>query len=327
MHGTVESKKRETLFALFLVALLCFTLPFIKFQAKRGAISLSGIQLITGIEVEQTAFDGKTEKSKEGRSPLVIALFICILLALVSCFLPRYFGKFVPITFGLFGLILVFIMRVSDDYHRALLESQGLSGHYQIGFFLTWSFLALGIITAGLQSYQDLAPRFRIRFIASLGVVGLIVSASLWFLSRYLPSILPVPSQSQATAESTHGIEGKSLGSGGTQRARSQLDPYFLGVWEGEGLQNGSTRVRLRMVLEPQSYLMAHRGLFWQCTGNLIPLTYADGHAEFREEITRGACYNNGKVVLSRMADGRTHWTWSSDRRRTRVEGVLNKLE
>lgn len=157
MHEAGESKKRETRFALFLLALLCFILPFAKIQAKQGSASFTGTQFVTGIEAGQSGPDHQTDEERPNRQrvPVAVAAAVCIILALLSCFAPRRTGKLIPTVMGFGGLLCLALFGVGMSYEIPRISAGEMTVRYGSGLLLTFLFLLLGTAIAGYQTCQS----------------------------------------------------------------------------------------------------------------------------------------------------------------------------
>jgi lysylphosphatidylglycerol synthetase-like protein (DUF2156 family) len=104
---------------LFLLAALCFFLPFISFTCQGQKIAtISGMELVTGTKIEKfemEKFDSQQsnpdlDKERDVKSePLAVAALIFALLGIVVSLIPRYSGILSVIAGALGALMLLFL--------------------------------------------------------------------------------------------------------------------------------------------------------------------------------------------------------------------------
>lgn len=82
------------------------------------------------------------------------------------------------------------------------------------------------------------------------------------------------------------------------------------GDWRGIGLQVGPEGVQSTWTID----LSIDDGRIdypsLGCKAALHPVMRTDTQVEFREEITEGACINDGRISAT-LRDGRLYWFWS----------------
>lgn len=146
---------RNLRIAPFALALLCLILPFVDITCGgHKALSLNGIQLMTGTELEQKdPFSGQTtKKQKIDGEPLMIAVVIGAIVAGGLCFQRDTASKVTAAIVGGVAFVLMLVLKAKMD-NEAVKQGKGLLGvEYQIGFILMCVFLLAGTIIAATQS-------------------------------------------------------------------------------------------------------------------------------------------------------------------------------
>jgi hypothetical protein len=151
-----ETNKRNLRLAPFMLTLLCFTLPFIQISCRVDesqtlkVASLTGIQLVTGTEIEQKdPFSGRVQKEKIPSEKWVVYALICATAATLLCFVSGAAGKLLPALLGVGGFICMLVVKKRFD-DQMLREGQGLfTIEYGLGFIATCILLLLGAAICG----------------------------------------------------------------------------------------------------------------------------------------------------------------------------------
>ncbi len=141
---------------LFLLAVLCFFLPFVSFTCQGQSIAtISGMDLITGTKIEKfemQKFDDQQsnpelDKEREVNSePLAVAAFIFALTGIVVSFIPRYTRKF-SIIAGALGVLMLLFLRssiggeVTGDFDFNIIEVSYEWGYYLALIFFIGAFI------------------------------------------------------------------------------------------------------------------------------------------------------------------------------------------
>jgi hypothetical protein len=137
---------------IFVLALICFFLPFVDFSCQGQKVAtLTGIQLVTGTNFEQSSmFGGQAKTEKVPSEPLAILSILCVILGLGLSFLKDKKSKIAPAISGLAGLTFLLLLKAKID-NDVLREGGGvLRVEYDIGFWLTFLLL---LIAAGWHGY------------------------------------------------------------------------------------------------------------------------------------------------------------------------------
>lgn len=143
---------------IFVVILICFPLPFVTFSCGgEKMITLSGIQLITGTDLEKTrppgdmfrqpSFGARSKPERIGPEPFAIGAFTAAAIGLGLSFIRSRRSAIVPAIMGAItaGLLLALKNKIDSDVLR---EGEGaLQVEYNSGFWLAllFSFLACGL--------------------------------------------------------------------------------------------------------------------------------------------------------------------------------------
>ncbi len=136
--------------ALFLLAALCFFLPFVSFTCQGQTIAtISGMELITGTKIEKfemEKFDNQQtnpdlDKDRNVSSePLAVAAFIFALCGIIVSLIPRY-SRMLSIIAGALGALMLLFLRssiggeVTGDFDFKIIEVS-----YEWGYYLSFIF-------------------------------------------------------------------------------------------------------------------------------------------------------------------------------------------
>lgn len=157
---------------LFLLALVCFLLPFIELSCNHQAyVKLSGVDLAFGTRIdssdleqdfkvqmrnelnnmgdEQKAADKKNDTDKIEMEPLVLGAFICLSLAmLASLFLRKRASGLIAGILSIATIVLLFAYqskKIEETQHDVLID---MSVRFLYGFWVTLGIsLLAGIIS------------------------------------------------------------------------------------------------------------------------------------------------------------------------------------
>ncbi len=147
--------------SLFLLAALCFFLPFVSFTCQGQRIAtISGMELITGTQIqkfEMEKFDTGQKnpdlnKQRDVNSePLAVAAFIFALLGIVVSLIPRY-SRMLSLIAGALGALMLLFLRssiggeVTGDFDFKIIEVS-----YEWGYYLS---LIILIAAFAINLYQ-----------------------------------------------------------------------------------------------------------------------------------------------------------------------------
>jgi hypothetical protein len=123
--------------AVFILALICFFLPFVTFSCEgRKVLSLTGIQLVTGSTIQQPQMFGPSQSQKVGAEPLAVLALLCGLAGLGLSFLKGQTSSIAPAATGVLATILLLALKSKLD-GDALQQGGGvLQVNYDVGFYL-----------------------------------------------------------------------------------------------------------------------------------------------------------------------------------------------
>jgi len=130
---------------LFGITLICFFLPFITVSCQRQEIiSLTGVQLATGTNIQPPSFPGIDAKpQKIPAEPLVGLAIFSSLLGLGTSFMKAKKSAIAPAGFGTTSLILLLMLKSKID-DEIIKQGQGLIlVSYGLGFWLAFFILVL----------------------------------------------------------------------------------------------------------------------------------------------------------------------------------------
>jgi preprotein translocase subunit SecG len=133
----VESNIKKASPAVFVLALICFFLPFVTFSCQgQKVLTLSGIQLVTGTSMQQSQMFGPPKSEKINAEPLAVLALLCGVLGLGLSFLRGRTSAIAPAAAGGLAAILLLAMKSKID-GDALQKGGGiLQVNYEAGFYL-----------------------------------------------------------------------------------------------------------------------------------------------------------------------------------------------
>lgn len=133
----MESNVKKASPAVFILALICFFLPFVTFSCQgQKVLSLSGIQLVTGTSMQQSQMFGPPKSEKLNAEPLAALAFLCGVVGLALSFLKGRTSAIAPAAAGGLAAILLLAMRSKID-GDALQKGGGvIQVNYDVGFYV-----------------------------------------------------------------------------------------------------------------------------------------------------------------------------------------------
>ena len=148
----MKSRAKKFSPALFGIMIFCFLLPFMEVSCSgHKVMSFTGIQLVTGITIQQPSMFGeKTESQKVGPEPLAIITFSCVIIGLLLSFIKNRRSAILPAVSAGVGTITLLMLKTKID-NAVLREGGGMiQVSYTFGF---WVLLMLLIAGVGLNIY------------------------------------------------------------------------------------------------------------------------------------------------------------------------------
>lgn len=145
----MEGATRKLSPAVYVLALICFFLPFVSFSCQGQRIArFSGIQLVAGTTIQEPQMFGPPRPHKVDAEPLATLAFLCVLVGLGLSFLKGKKGAIGSGVLGLFGVIFLSAMK-SKVESDALRQGGGMvQVEFGLGFYLTAIFLLAAIGTS-----------------------------------------------------------------------------------------------------------------------------------------------------------------------------------
>jgi hypothetical protein len=150
---TAPDHRKTIRVAPFILALLCFALPFLQVSCKRiPVLSVTGVQLVTGAEVEgRNPLTGEMATHTIPSNDWIALALISTLLAIGLSFTKGLEWILFPAILGGSGLICMFVAKKSLD-QQILIEGEGLLKIDCLpGFALMCFFMLVG---AGISIYH-----------------------------------------------------------------------------------------------------------------------------------------------------------------------------
>jgi L-asparagine transporter-like permease len=147
----MESVARKLSPAAFVLALICFFLPFVTFSCQGQEVaSFSGMQLATGTKVQQPQIFGAPKSEKFSPEPLAVCALLSVLAGVGLSFLKGKKGAVGSAALAVLGVILLAALKSRLD-GEALQQGRGvIQVGYQAGYYLTLVFL---LVAAGTGIY------------------------------------------------------------------------------------------------------------------------------------------------------------------------------
>ncbi|MGA2656531.1 MAG: hypothetical protein ABSH34_03330 [Verrucomicrobiota bacterium] len=152
-----QVRRRQFRAAPFVLALLCFLLPFITISCQGvKAVSLTGLQLAAGTTIEQRdPITGQAHREKIPSETSVLLVLLCTAAAAGLCFASGRSGALLPAVAGAAGFLLMLVAKSHFD-SQTLEQGRGvLAVGYEMGFILTCLLLLAGAGLCGFQYKQE----------------------------------------------------------------------------------------------------------------------------------------------------------------------------
>lgn len=135
----------------FILALICFFLPFVTFSCGgQKFATFSGIQLATGTTLQRPQAFGPSTSQKVDPEPLAVLALLVTLVGLGASFVKGKKGAVASTALAGFGVILILALKSKLD-NEALSQAGGtIQVNYEAGFYLVRLFL---LAAAGASAY------------------------------------------------------------------------------------------------------------------------------------------------------------------------------
>lgn len=153
-----ESKKRTARIAPFILAILCFLMPFVEVSCKdeNGKVieqqSFSGMKLAFGGTAQQkNPMTGQMEEQPVKQQTDFLIALICAAAGVGTAFMAGQNGKLFPAVAGVAGIIFMVVGRsdLTGGMPAEAREALGIS--MQIGFILVCILLGVGAVVSAMQ--------------------------------------------------------------------------------------------------------------------------------------------------------------------------------
>jgi len=137
--------------AVYVLALICFFLPFVTFSCQgQKIVTLSGIQLVTGTTINQPQPFGPPKSQKVDAEPLAVLAFLSGIAGLALSFLRGRKSAIAPATAGVVAAILLLALKSKLD-GDALRQGGGvIQVDYAAGF---WAVLILFLAAVAVNVF------------------------------------------------------------------------------------------------------------------------------------------------------------------------------
>jgi hypothetical protein len=132
--------------AVFVLALICFFLPFFTFSCGGQKVaSFTGIQLVTGTKIEQPQVFGPSKAERVGPEPLAILTFLCVVAGLGLSFLKGKNCALAPAIAALAGTFAILGLYSKLD-GEVMSKGEGvIQISYGAGFYLILTLLVAAL--------------------------------------------------------------------------------------------------------------------------------------------------------------------------------------
>jgi hypothetical protein len=142
--------------AALILTLICFFLPFVTFSCDGTRMTFSGIQLVTGVTIQQPQMFGAPKNQRVDPEPLAILAFLAAAGGLGLSFLKGKKGPGASAVLSALAVIFLLALKSGID-SDALRQGQGMvEVHYETGFYLS---LVLLLAAVGANAYAFAAGR------------------------------------------------------------------------------------------------------------------------------------------------------------------------
>ena len=144
-------KNRKVTPALFAFALICFFMPFfhVSCQSQR-LMSFTGLQLVTGTNIEEPSMFGPRRTREVSGEPLALLAFLCGLGGLGLGFVKSRRSAVLPAAAGGLGVLLLLLLKSKLDDEITAQGRGLLQVDFAAGF---WLALLLYLAAAVLNAY------------------------------------------------------------------------------------------------------------------------------------------------------------------------------
>jgi hypothetical protein len=132
----MEGATRKLSPVVFVLALICFFLPFVTFSCQGQRVAtFSGMQLVTGTTLQQPQAFGPPQQQKIDPEPLALLAALAALAGLAVSFLRGKRGAIPPAIAGGLGVVFMLALKSKLD-GDVLRQGQGaIQVSYEAGFY------------------------------------------------------------------------------------------------------------------------------------------------------------------------------------------------
>ena len=135
--------------AVFVLALICFFLPFATFSCQGQEVaSLSGIRLATGTTVKQPRLLGPPKSQRVDPDPLAVLALLSVLAGIGLCFIKGKKGAAGSGILAALGIIFMAALRSKLDNETLQHTAGAIQVSYGAGYYLTLLFLLAAVGTS-----------------------------------------------------------------------------------------------------------------------------------------------------------------------------------
>lgn len=143
--------------AAFVLALICFFLPFVTFSCQGQTVAtLSGVQLATGTRIPQPQVFGPPKEHKVDAEPLATVAFLSVLLGVGLSFLRGRKWGIGSAALAVLGVILLAALKSKLDGDALRQGGEIIQVSYGTGYYLCLAFL---LAAAGTSIYSLMAGK------------------------------------------------------------------------------------------------------------------------------------------------------------------------
>jgi hypothetical protein len=147
-----ESKKLNYRIAPFVVAILCFAMPFLQVSCSDETLTVTGFQLALGGTAKSTNQNTRQTTPQDiKRQPMFLIALLCAVAAAGAGAMAGRKGKAIQSAAGLGGLVFLLLGKSDLTGDIPAQFRDAMKFHMEIGFMLASILLGVGAVVAWMQ--------------------------------------------------------------------------------------------------------------------------------------------------------------------------------
>ena len=141
--------------AAFGAALLCFFLPFLTVTCQGQEVAtLTGVQLVTGTDIQQQTPLGPSQKQHVDNEPLALVAVLCAVAGAGIGFLRDRRAGIASAVAGIAGAVSLWMMKSKFEERILSQGNRALAVEFGNGFYLALVFLLVGAALGAYAFWQ-----------------------------------------------------------------------------------------------------------------------------------------------------------------------------